>query len=243
MLGLGNVVTDFVDGAGNSRGVLHFAGVDGLGLDAVVNFAPCNVVGSSAQSGDGLNVGSSAGSTADNALQVSGGLELGIAHEGTGAVVVVVGQGADALLDQALVPALEGLGFHDLQAFLVVVHDVSHVQDADVIDIAGQTAGVGQNSDAHALQSLVDHVFLSAQLAGGVDGNLDLTVGLFSNAVSSSLQTGVDHGLFGLGGGDLQLVNLVGVSLAALAAAGSHAQNHDQCQHQCQYFFHTCVSS
>ena len=223
MLGLADVLADLVDLAGNSRGVLDFAAVDGLGLDAVVDLRPCDVVRGSAHSGDGLNVRVSTGGADDSALQIGGGVVSLVAHEGTSTVVVVVAQAADAVVGQVSVPALEGIGSHQLHAVLVVVHDVGHVHDADVVDVAGQTACVGQDGDAHALQSLIDHVFLTAQLAGRIDGDLHMAVGVLSDLVGSSLQALIDHGSIGLGGGELQLKDLTGCSRTGSGAGSSGA--------------------
>ena len=233
MFGHGSDLADLIDLGGNSGGVLNLAAVDGLGLDSVVNLTPRDVVGSGAQGLDGLGVGSGARGADHDALQVRGGLERLVAHEGAGAVKVVVAQGVQTLAVQLVVPCLEGIGRHDLHAGVIVVDKVSHVQDAHVVDVAGHTARVCQDGDAHALERLVDHVLLDAELAGGVDRDLDVAVGIREDLVRGGLHAGVDHGGVCLGGGELELIGLV-VGAGRCAERDEHAQ--DECE--CENLFH-----
>ena len=155
-----------------------------------------------------------------------------MAAEGTCTVIVVVAKATETFSCQSFVPALEGFGFHDFATVIIVVDEVCHVHDAHIGDIAGETACVGENSNVHALQSLVDHVFLSAELAGGVNGDFYMSVGIFKNFVCCGFHAGVNHGGIGLCGGELELIGLV------CAGRGTECEYHAESKDQCEKFFH-----
>ena len=161
------------------------------------------------------------------------------------------------LVSKLLRPLFILAGLHDLIQAGVVVHQVGHAQDAEIRDIAGQAAGVGDSQDRRPLERLLDHVVGIAQ--GGTEEQFGSEVAICS---SGQLFRYGNQGLrleigFALGiseaDGNLfcgrrlcgALASCTGCSTgrggaagAARAAACSQGCSHSKGKSECEYFFH-----
>ena len=155
-----------------------------------------------------------------------------MAAEGTGTVIVVVAESAEAFCCECFVPALEGVCRHDFAAIVIVIHKVGHVHNAHVRDIAGKTACIGENGNVHALKGLVDHILFSTKLAGRIDGDLYMAVGVFKDLVCSGFHACIDHRSIRLSGGEFEFIGLV------CAGSGTECKYHAESENHRKDFFH-----
>ena len=152
-------------------------------------------------------------------------------------VVEVEGEDADAVLRrEVLLPLLEGLGLGDLEALVVVVREVGHHKDARLLDVGRGSARVGVDRDGRALDSLLENVFVAAELSGREDLDLKTSARLLHKSVGERHVRSRDKRLVGLGSTDSQRVLIRCLKL-------TEGQSDHSCRRKenCQHFFHNLL--
>ncbi len=106
-----------------------------------------------------------------------------------GAVEPVEGEDTDAVLFRqlfdVLFPEVRLLDLHDL---VVVIGEVGHAHDADVLHVVGHPSGVGDHRHVDALDRLLDDVLVTAELGAGEHLHGQLAAGSLGHALREGVK-------------------------------------------------------
>ena len=76
------------------------------------------------------------------------------------------------ILGQGICPALKCIGLCYLIALIVVICEVAHHQNGEILHILSHAGSIGVNSHIGALDGLLQHVLVTAKLTGREHGYL-----------------------------------------------------------------------